>query len=204
MKTHRKIFWLLVAFVALAIPAFGDAVFTMGDHPQPNEQNILFLTDMMGAPGTPIDGHTNITDTIVQYVSTTDTLIGSGGQSDIDAADGLINNIRITASGHSFQDLIINPFKPTSDGDLVVTVITNTGPFHFTYGDIHGDNFLTITTSMGEVIDSVTINSINGFQGLKQTRISGVSAGVIPEPSSMLLLGSGLLAVGVMIRRKLS
>jgi len=199
MKTHRKIFSLLVAFVALAIPAFGNAVFTMGNHPQPNEQNILFLTDMMGMM---IVGHTNMTHNQVDYTSTTDTLIGTGGQSDIDASDGLINNIQITVPRGTFQDLIINPFKPTNNGDLVVTVITNTGPFHTTYGDIHGDNFLTITTTLGEVIDSVTINSLGGFQGLKQTRISDVV--VIPEPSSLLLLGSGLLAAGAVIRRKLS
>jgi hypothetical protein len=31
---------LLLAIVALAIPAFGQAVFTLGNHPQPNEENV--------------------------------------------------------------------------------------------------------------------------------------------------------------------
>jgi len=108
---------------------------------------------------------------MVQSSSTTDTLAGSGGQSDVDAMDGLINNITVTVPGHTFLDLIINPFKPASANDLMITVATNTGPFTFTYGSTNGNNFLTITTTGGETISSVTIDSASGFQDLKQPRI---------------------------------
>jgi len=70
---------------------------------------------------------------------------------------------------------------------------------------VHGENFLTITTTGGEVIDSVTIDSASGFQDLKQTRISGISGiVVIPEPSSLLLLGIGLAGLAGIVRRKLT
>ena len=149
-----------MATLILTASAYANAVFTLGNHKQANEENISFHT---GQTGSTIDAFTNRSDSMVQFSSTTDTLIGTGGQSDVDASDGLINNITITVPGHTFLDLIINPFKPVNDSDLIVTAITNTGPFMFTYGSTNGDNFLTITTTGGEVINSVTIDSIGGF-----------------------------------------
>ena len=191
-----------LATLVLVAPSFADAVFHPGNHPQPHEQNVLFPTDQMGAT---IVGQTNMSRTPVQFSSTSDTLMAKGGQSDIDAADGLINDITMTVPGHTFLDAIINPFKPGSTGDLLVTVTMSDGTtFTHTYGNTNGNNFLTITTTVGEKISSVTIDSASGFQDLKQPRLSVISGvTVVPEPSSMLLLGSGLLGVATVVRRKL-
>jgi len=73
------------------------------------------------------------------------------------------------------------------------------------YGDKNGDNFLTITTTPGEEISSITITSATGFLDLKQPRVSGISGvTIIPEPSSLLLLASGLVDIAGVVRRKLS
>jgi len=190
-----------LATLILMASAYADAVFTKGDHHTAGEENVLFTHHM---EGTTIDGLTDHSDLMVQYSSTTDTLIGAGGQSDIDAMDGLINNITITVPGHTFLDFILNPFKVGVTNDLLVSVALSDGKTEtFTYGNTHGDNFLTITTINGEQIDSITIDSKSGFQGLKQPRISGISGViVVPEPSSMLLLGSGMLGLAQVLRRK--
>ena len=194
---------IALATLVLIAPAYGDAIFTLGNHPQPNEQNILFNNPVTG---TTIDGVTNQSDTTVQFSSSTDVLMASGGQAKVTAQDGLVNDIAITVPGHTFMDLIFNPFQPQANNDLVVMVVTNTGTFMKTYGAKNGQNFLTITTTGGEVIDSVTIDSASGFHDLRQVRISGISGiVVIPEPSSvLLLLGSGLAGLAGIVRRKLT
>lgn len=199
---RTRVLGTALATLVLIASAYANAVFTLGNHHQPNEENIFFQTDQTGAT---IDAITNHSDTMVQYSSTTDTLVGFGGQSDVDAADGLINDITTTLpGGQTFLDYIINPFKPAAAGDLVVTATMSDGStFTFTYGSTAGNNFLTITTSGGEMISSVTIDSASGFEDLKQPRISGISGvTIVPEPSSLLLFGSGVLGLLQVLRRR--
>lgn len=76
--------------------------------------------------------------------------------------------------------------------------------FTFTYGNTHADNFLTILATNRETISSITIDSASGFADFKQPRISGISGvTLVPEPSSMLLLASGVLGIAPVLRRKI-
>jgi mannose/fructose/N-acetylgalactosamine-specific phosphotransferase system component IID len=86
--------WIILAVLLVAIgapAAYADGVFTLGNHPQPNKQNILFGSTQMGAT---VFGSTNVTDTTTQVSSTTDGLmVTSSGQAKVTAVDGLINDI---------------------------------------------------------------------------------------------------------------
>jgi len=200
----RKLLILGISLSTLGLiaPAYGTITFTEAQIPQPQEQNILLTAPLTGMT---ITGLTNHSDTLVQFTSTTNTLTSKGGQADIDGfpvahPPTLIHDITMSMPGFTFNDAIINPFKPGASGDLIVTVRTNDGSFMHTYGSDTGNNFLTITTAFGEHIDSVTVDSASGFQSLGQPRISGALT-PIPEPSTFLLMGSGLLAF-LLIQKK--
>jgi len=98
MKTPKvTTLLLLIAIVAFAAQAFGDAVFQLGNHPQPNEENILFGSNQTGST---VFGFTNHSNTQVQFSSTTDTLVvTSSGQAKVTAMDGLVNDITFTYRG---------------------------------------------------------------------------------------------------------
>src|SRR5215469_1742602 len=173
---RAKILGSALAALLLTASAYANVVFTLGNpgH-QPGEENIMFH---MATTGNPIFGFTNISNATVQFSSTTDTLRASGGQADIDAVDGFVNDILVTTPQHTFKDLIINPFKDVADGDLHITVVANDGtypmPPPFTYGKMTGQNFLFINATGSTEIKSVDIVSDSGFQDLKQPRISDI------------------------------
>jgi len=198
-SSYFRLTLIASAALFLTASAYADVIFTLGNpgH-QPGEENVMFHTAMTGNP---IFGSTNISHTPVAFSSRTDTLHSSGGQADIDAVDGLVNDIMVTTPGHTFLDLIINPFKEVAAGNLHITVVSNTGTATFDYGKTNGNNFLLINTTGSTLISSVDIASTAGFEDLKQPRISGIAA--VPEPSSMLLLGSGVLLLAQGLRRKL-
>jgi hypothetical protein len=103
--------------------------------------------------------------------------------------------------------LILDPQKTAGDHDLFALVATNMGPVTSpAFGDhLNGNNFLTIEpTTPGVEITSVTLTSTGGFLDLKQPRVLGVNgAPPIPEPSSILLMASGMLGLSRVLLRKL-
>src|SRR5437016_14341739 len=99
----------VVSVVVAVLPGYANVVFTLGNNPQPNEQNVQFSS---GQTDTTITGMTNQTGDIVNFSSTTDTLVvASSGQANVSAQDGLVNNVSIMLPGRTYQGLIINPFS---------------------------------------------------------------------------------------------
>ncbi len=212
MKKFCKLMWLvllasgLMAFVPSAAQA--DIIFTLGNDPQSDEQNILFNEGFGNGTNTVV-GLTNQTDTEVSFHSTTNILTTpSQGQAEVDSADPIKNLSIFLTNGGSFKDFILNPECPPGSGgcgSATIAVVDNgniTTTFTYTLGN--GQNFLAITAVNGQSIQSVTIDSITGtgFDDLNQPRISGVGA-LVPEPTTVLFLGCGLIGLWG-ARRKLN
>jgi len=180
------------------------------------ETNIEFGHPQQG-PALRITGHEVAHGQAVNFTSTTD-ITAKGGQSDIDPCNsghscpnGEITSLTVSVAGKGgtgtgfFEDLILDPQTLVASGDLLAKVVTNQGTFTSGLFGNHmtGENFLTIqATGVGTEIESVTLTSTAGFGALKQPRISGVNGLVVPEPSSLLLLGSGLIGLAGIVGRK--
>ena len=68
--------------------------------------------------------------------------------------------------------------------------------------DANGQNFFTVTAINNQFITSISLTAINGavFEDVRQVRLGG--AGEIPEPASMVLLGTGLLGAAASLRKR--
>ncbi|HYM75160.1 MAG TPA: PEP-CTERM sorting domain-containing protein [Candidatus Dormibacteraeota bacterium] len=93
-------------------------------------------------------------------------------------------------------------FTGTFSGPVTWTLVTlSNGTHNYTLtGSLSGTTNTGLTT-VGVTVQ-LTINTGKGFFNGSTTISSGDTSVVVPEPGSLGLLGTGLLAVGGLIRRK--
>jgi hypothetical protein len=150
-----------------------------------------------------------------------------GGVNFAVGAAGTDNIFFILGDGYysyPMSTISLQPFTFNDPADLLITLPSAVTALGFDFGNFSGDGTATITLSDGSVqtvtapaswdlaffgvtapggITSVEITVPNSY-GLQLADLSyGTAATATPEPSSFLLLGSGVLALAGMMRRKM-
>lgn len=210
-----SILTLIAGALAMTASASGSTVdpsvvFTLGNNPQPGEENVLLNK---GTTGNTVFGVTNMTHIPVQFTSPQTLSEPASGQARVEAINGGgshigLTDITISVPGHTYGDLIFNP-------DITGTIGSPGGTLNVSVTDVHGmvfvfnytlgpgENFLTITTTGADTILSTTLqySLSDGFTDLRETRVSGVT--VIPEPATYVpCMGLGLGLIALLRRRR--
>jgi hypothetical protein len=174
--------------------AHAAITFDLGNHPQPDEINILF-----GAPETGMTIHGAAGGIDVAFSSTVDTLFQKAqGQAEIfntsNPPPANLTDLTVTPA-ESFTDFIVDLNK-ANGSTLTINVTASDGTFIDNFPGGNGSNFITILASGGETMTSINFSSAAGWDQFKQPRISGLVGAVIPETSTWVMMALGFVGLG--------
>lgn len=224
-QIFQRVILASAAFAILALAsstAWADPItITTGNPGNQNTDNVLFNNGSLVHSGTLVQGDFNGAGAgfIADFTSASGNgnLGVSGGQAVLVGGSGNtpFSNATVQLENNAtFTKLILNIDVtnglqfPTSVQFTVNYTLSGGQVFNQVFTvDTNGQNFFGIEAAEGAVINSVTVQGLNGttFSDINQWRLGGFSTpptNNVPEPASLFLLGSGLVGTAGALRRR--